>query len=67
MGIASGEKTSSHRGGSLIALMVGFLLTLANQFDVLWSEPITPRLMAKVILNFLIPFVVSSTSAAMNR
>lgn len=55
------------RRNSLIALGVGCLLTLANQFDVLWSGPFTQRLGAKVFINFLVPFVVSSASAAMNR
>lgn len=55
------------RRSSVIALVVGCLLTLANQFDVVFSGPYTLRLGVKIFLNFLIPFAVSSVSAAMNR
>ena len=55
------------RRSVIIALVVGSLLTLGNHFDVLLSEPLTVRLGAKILMNFFIPFVVSSTSAAMNR
>ena len=55
------------RRNVILAMVVGCLLTLANQFDVLFSQPLTARLGAKMLLNFLIPFAVSSTSAAMNR
>lgn len=51
----------------VIALVVGSLLTLANQFDVLFTKPLTPRLGVKILVNFLIPFIVSSTSAVINR
>lgn len=55
------------RRSSFIALVVGCLLTLTNQFDVLFSGPYTLRLGVKIVLNFLIPFAVASVSAAMNR
>ena len=55
------------RRNLIIAAIVGTLLTLANQFDVLFSGPLTPRLGLKVFMNFLIPFAVSSTSAVINR
>jgi hypothetical protein len=51
----------------LIALLVGALLTLANQFDVILREPLQGKLLVKMGLNFLIPFVVSSVSAYVNR
>jgi hypothetical protein len=51
----------------LLALVVGCFLTLANQLDVMLSQPFTARLGTKVFFNFLIPFAVSSISAAMNR
>lgn len=51
----------------LLAAIVGWLLTAANQLDVLLRQPFTPRLAAKILFNFLIPFAVSSVSAAMNR
>jgi hypothetical protein len=51
----------------LIALVVGTLLTLANQFDVILRGPVHVGLLAKMCLNFVIPFVVSSVSAYANR
>ncbi len=51
----------------LLAVIVGCLLTITNQLDVLLTKPFTFRLGTKIFLNFLIPFVVSSTSALMNR
>jgi hypothetical protein len=76
MGEAAREPTSAIRytftrdvcrRNCLIAFGVGCLLTLANQFDVLLGGPLTWRLGMKVFVNFLIPFVVASTSAAVNR
>lgn len=55
------------RRNSLIAFGVGCLLTLANQFDALRGRPFTWRLGMKISFNFLIPFVVASTSTVMNR
>ena len=51
----------------LLAVIVGCLLTLANQLDVLLAQPFSFRLGTKILFNFLIPFVVSSTSALLNR
>jgi putative flippase GtrA len=51
----------------IIALVVGIVLSVANQFDVLLTQPWTPRLGVKIFFNFLIPFVVSSASAWVNR
>lgn len=51
----------------LLAAIVGCLLTIANQLDVLLAQPFSFRLGTKILFNFLIPFVVSSTSAVMNR
>jgi hypothetical protein len=50
-----------------IAAIVGCLLSLANQGDVLLSQPFTGRIGIKLFLNFLIPFTVSSVSAVLNR
>lgn len=55
------------RRNLLITGVVGCLLTLANQYDVLFSRPPSGRLWVKMGLNFLIPFAVSSISAAVNR
>ena len=51
----------------LIAVIVGILLTVANQFDVILRGPIHASLLVKICLNFVIPFVVSSVSAYANR
>ncbi len=51
----------------LIALVVGCLLSLINQSDILISNPFTVLLGTKLLLNFLVPFVVSSLSSATNR
>jgi len=51
----------------IVAIAVGCLLTLVNQLDVMLSQPFSAQLAMKVFFNFLIPFVVSSASAAMNR
>jgi hypothetical protein len=47
----------------VIAVVVGTLLTLANQFDVIVRSPVRTDLLVKICFNFLIPFVVSSVSA----
>jgi hypothetical protein len=51
------------RRNCLLAGVVGCLLTAANQLDVLLAQPFTVRLGTKILFNFLIPFIVSSTSA----
>jgi len=55
------------RWNLLIALITGSVLSLANQLDVILRGPIDLRLGLKLFFNFLIPFTVSSTSAAINR
>ncbi len=55
------------RRNCVLAAVVGCLLTIANQLDVLLVQPFTFRLGTKILFNFLIPFVVSSTSALINR
>lgn len=51
----------------VIALIVGSLLTAANQYDVISRGPIPATLLVKICFNFVIPFVVSSVSAHSNR
>ena len=51
----------------VLAAVVGCLLTIANQLDVLLAQPFSLRLGTKILFNFLIPFAVSSTSAPVNR
>jgi hypothetical protein len=55
------------RRNLFIALVVGTLLSVANQLDVVLREPMSARLSLKIIFNFIIPFVVSSVSAMLNR
>lgn len=55
------------RKNLIVALLVGALLSLINQFDVLLKGHLTAALVGKIALNFLIPLAVSSLSAALNR
>lgn len=55
------------RRNCVLAGIVGCLLTVANQLDVLLVQPFTLRLGTKILFNFLIPLAVSSTSALINR
>jgi hypothetical protein len=55
------------RRNLFIALIVGTLLSVANQLDVVLREPVSARLGLKIFFNFVIPFMVSSVSAALNR
>jgi len=50
-----------------IAMIVGCILSIVNQYDVLAHGPFTSRLWTRLFFNFLVPFAVSSTSAAVNR
>ena len=49
------------------ALILGSVLTVANQFDVILRGSIHASLLVKICLNFVIPFAVSSVSAYANR
>ncbi len=55
------------RTNLVIALIVGSLLTVANQFDVILRGSVSASLLVKICLNFAIPFVVSSVTAYANR
>jgi hypothetical protein len=55
------------RRNLIIALIVGSLLTVANQFDVILRGPVHGSLLMKICFNFVVPFVVSSVSAYANR
>lgn len=50
-----------------IALAVGSPLSLTNQWDIIFRGPFTARLATQIFFNLLIPFVVSSASALLNR
>ena len=47
-----------------VAAIVGPILTVINQYDVLLSLDFSLRLMAKIGLTFLVPYSVSSFSSA---
>jgi hypothetical protein len=51
----------------MIAVIVGTLLTIINQLDVVLREGLSFRLATKIVANFAIPFLVSSSSALINR
>ena len=50
-----------------IALVVGCTLSFLNQMDFIFKGHFTARLALKLAANFLVPFLVSSVSAAINR
>jgi len=45
-----------------IALIVGVILSLINQYDVIFSLSLNPRDILRICLNFLVPFCVASIS-----
>ncbi len=47
-----------------VAAIVGPILTVINQYDVLLGLDLSPRLLAKIGLTFLVPYSVSSFSSA---
>lgn len=47
-----------------IALVVGSLLTLINEGDLLLAGDVSARTAVKIVLNFCVPFVVSSLGFA---
>jgi hypothetical protein len=47
-----------------VAGIVGPILTVINQYDVLWRLEFSPRFWMKVMLTFLVPYCVSSFSSA---
>ena len=55
------------RRNLIIALVVGCVLSIANQYDLLLRAPLSAGLLVKLFFNFLVPFIVSSISAFVNR
>ena len=47
-----------------VASIVGIILTIINHYDELLGGDYSPRLMRKILLTFLVPYCVSSFSAA---
>jgi hypothetical protein len=46
-----------------VAAVVGTLLFLINQLDVVLSGKVTPLVVLKIVLTYLVPFLVSTYSA----
>lgn len=55
------------RRSGTIALVVGCLLSAINQADTIWAGAFSAVVACKIAGNFLVPFVVASVSAALNR
>jgi len=47
-----------------VAAVVGPILTVINQYDILFSGNFSARLWCKILLTFLVPYSVSSFSSA---
>jgi hypothetical protein len=47
-----------------VAGVIGPVLILINQHDVLWRMEFSTHLLAKILLTFLVPYSVSSFSSA---
>jgi len=47
------------RRGLKVALVVGTILTIINQGDVIASGDISPGLLIKILLNYCVPYFVS--------
>ncbi|MGH7964959.1 MAG: nitrate/nitrite transporter NrtS [Candidatus Binatia bacterium] len=47
-----------------VAGVIGPLLTVINHYDTLLSLDLSPRLLVKIALTFLVPYCVSSFSSA---
>lgn len=50
-----------------VAAVVGPILTVINQGDVLLSGQYSPRVFLKILLTFLVPYLVSSFSSALTH
>ena len=50
-----------------IALIVGSILSIANQMDVILSGNFSGSVLLKILFNFLVPFTVASVSCVVNR
>ena len=55
------------RRNLLIAFVVGTALSISNQYEAFLAQHFTPKLAAKILFNFIIPFMVSTVSAVVNR
>lgn len=48
-----------------ISLVVGTILSLINQYDVIFSGDFAERDVFRILLNYLVPFCVATISRAM--
>jgi len=55
------------RRNLLVALVVGSILSLVNQVDLVLRGELTLGLLVKVAFNYLVPFIVASIGAALSR
>lgn len=60
---ASARRRPVFRRCSLIAVLVGTLLTVINQFDALVTGHADLPTLGKIVANYLIPFAVSNLGA----
>jgi hypothetical protein len=51
------------RRAIIIALVVGTILTMINQGDILVSGAVTPLVVLKICLTYMVPYGVSTVSA----
>ena len=51
------------RRAAYLALIVGTILTIINQGDVLLAGAVTPLVVAKILLTYAVPYSVSTFSA----
>ncbi len=51
------------RRATLIALLIGTILTVINQGDVLLMGEVTPLVLLKILLTYMVPYSVSTYSA----
>lgn len=65
--LAYATRSAVMRRSASISLIVGTLLSAANQGGIILRGPWSMGLFAKIVFNFLVPFIVSSVSAAANR
>lgn len=55
------------RRNLFIAVVVGCILSGANQYDVIARTTFTAKVGLKIFFNFLVPFIVSSASSGVSR
>lgn len=59
-GLALFARGATLRAASVVALVVGTLLSLINQGTILWQGDATAATWVRVALNYCVPFLVAS-------